>query len=199
MRYIADDNGYLLGVAFGCEIECGGKTCTEYTGAVPSGYNTLVDWHAANIDTLNRWHVVGGVLTEDTSKAIDAPDAGYDSGWIDAQSVMSDSFTCYNTNFPKYRKRGNVVQVVGSVKPTATITGSNTRNVILTLPAGYRPPYEIINVMQGSGNAVWECAVLTNGNVCMSRYRNHTITTLGGFSDVTASAWLPFSVMFFVN
>ena len=66
MRYIADDNGYLLQVSFGAMIECNGRGCVEYTGAVPSGYVDLADWFTQEADKLHRWHIVKGDLTLDS-------------------------------------------------------------------------------------------------------------------------------------
>lgn len=65
MRYIADDNGYLLEVSFGAIIIYNDCSCTEYTGGVPSGYDNLVDWFAKEGDKLHRWHIVEGELTLD--------------------------------------------------------------------------------------------------------------------------------------
>lgn len=44
MRYILDDLGYIEEVSFNALIECNNKTCTEYTGSIPSGYNSLDEW-----------------------------------------------------------------------------------------------------------------------------------------------------------
>lgn len=74
MRYIADENGYLLDVSFGADISCNDKECTEYTGDVPEGYDNLVDWFAQECDKLHRWHIVEGQLTFDES-AVDPPSA----------------------------------------------------------------------------------------------------------------------------
>lgn len=65
MRYIADGNGYLQEVSFGADIECNGKICTEYTGDVPAGYDSLADWFTLESDKLHRWHIVEGQLTLD--------------------------------------------------------------------------------------------------------------------------------------
>lgn len=70
MRYIADSTGYLLEVSFGAEIYCNGKSCTEYTGGVPSGYADLVDWFDKECKNLYRWKIVDGRLTLDSSVAI---------------------------------------------------------------------------------------------------------------------------------
>lgn len=70
MRYIANDNGYLLQVSFGAAIMCNGKGCTEYTGAVPAGHSSLIDWFEEEGEHLYRWKVEDGQLVEDP----DAPD-----------------------------------------------------------------------------------------------------------------------------
>lgn len=66
MRYIANGNGYLREVSFGADIYCNGLGCTEYTGEVPEGYNSLVGWFAVNCDQLHRWKIVEGNLVEDS-------------------------------------------------------------------------------------------------------------------------------------
>lgn len=65
MRYIVNDNGYLLQVSFGAMIECDGRSCTEYTGGVPSGYTSLADWSIKEADKLHRWYILEGELTLD--------------------------------------------------------------------------------------------------------------------------------------
>lgn len=67
MRYIADANGYLKEVSFGATIECNDTGCTEYTGGVPSGYDSLVEWFVAEADKLYRWKIVNGELTLDST------------------------------------------------------------------------------------------------------------------------------------
>lgn len=62
MRYILDDNGYVS-ICSDNNIVCGGKECTEYTGAIPEGYDSLEDWvQNANI---RAYHIVNGNLTLD--------------------------------------------------------------------------------------------------------------------------------------
>lgn len=67
MRYIANANGYLQEVSFGADIACEGNTCTEYTGAVPTGYDSLEAWYLAESDKLYRWQIIDGALTLDSS------------------------------------------------------------------------------------------------------------------------------------
>lgn len=67
MRYIADSNGYVKEVSFGADIVCDGQECTEYTGAVPTGYASLEAWFMEEIEKLYRWKIVGGNLTLDSA------------------------------------------------------------------------------------------------------------------------------------
>lgn len=67
MRYILNDTGYLSAVSFGGDVICGEDGCTEYTGSVPVGYISLVDWYADECEKLYRWKVVDGELVKDTT------------------------------------------------------------------------------------------------------------------------------------
>lgn len=67
MRYITDFDGYVKQLSFGADIECDGLGCTEYTGAVPTGYTSLEDWYLEEADKLYRWKIVDGNLTLDST------------------------------------------------------------------------------------------------------------------------------------
>lgn len=67
MHYITNASGYLTAVSFGCDIECGGSECVEYTGSVPTGYTSLEAWYAAESETLYRWKISSGKLVVDNS------------------------------------------------------------------------------------------------------------------------------------
>lgn len=70
MRYIANSNGYIKEISFGALISCGGANCTEYAGAVPSGYTSLEDWFNQECEKLYRWRIVDGNLTIDSSAVV---------------------------------------------------------------------------------------------------------------------------------
>lgn len=69
MRYIADSDGYVKEVSFGADIVCDGQVCTEYTGAVPTGYASLEAWFMEELEKLYRWKIVDGNLTLDSTAA----------------------------------------------------------------------------------------------------------------------------------
>ena len=67
MRYIADTDGYVKQVSFGADILCGDDTCTEYVGAVPTGYVSLEAWFLEEAEKLYRWKIVDDNLTLDST------------------------------------------------------------------------------------------------------------------------------------
>ena len=67
MRYILKD-GYIDEISFDAVIECKNQTCTEYTGEVPAGYDTLEEWLDGEIDKLNAWKIQNGNLVFDNVK-----------------------------------------------------------------------------------------------------------------------------------
>lgn len=66
MRYILNDSGFIQAVSFNNLLECQNKSCTEYTGTIPTGYETLAIWsETANI---NAYKIVDGNLTYDSEE-----------------------------------------------------------------------------------------------------------------------------------
>ena len=74
MRYIINDKSYVLAVSFGCELSFADCDCTEYTGKIPSGWNSLEEWYEDEGEKLWRWKIVGGNLTLDSTAV--APEEG---------------------------------------------------------------------------------------------------------------------------
>ena len=66
MRYILNNEGYIEIISFSNEIECNNKTCTEYTGTVPSGYSSLAEWSKNAV--IQAYKIVDGNLTHDPNK-----------------------------------------------------------------------------------------------------------------------------------
>jgi hypothetical protein len=79
MRYILNDSGYIQAVSFNNLLECQNKTCTEYTGTVPTGYETLAEWSEnANI---NAYKIVDSNLVFDSEE-----DARLQSLWANQEA-----------------------------------------------------------------------------------------------------------------
>ena len=78
MRYILNDSGYIETISFNYMVECNNKLCTEYTGTIPIGYETLSEWSEnANI---NAYKIVDGNLVFDSEE-----DARLQSLWASQQ------------------------------------------------------------------------------------------------------------------
>lgn len=132
----------------------------------------------------------------DTWSAWKTEEESDDSGWINATSALSSGFLSYTENdYPCYRKVGKVVNLAGTVKPSANITG-NVEVQILTLPAGYRPSVPTYQLCQGSGNSIWLCALYTDGRVTFSRYRDFSLTDKYSYGTAGTTEWVKLHVTF---
>lgn len=67
MRYIVDSNNYVTAVSFGTSMEYNDCQCIEYTGMVPSRWNSLEAWYLDEGDKLWRWRIINGELVMDES------------------------------------------------------------------------------------------------------------------------------------
>lgn len=118
-----------------------------------------------------------------------------DSGW---QDISFDSyFQAYSDGQkPQYRKIGKVVEIRGAFKATAelSITGASNSYVLGSIPREFAPSQQIIQICQGSGEAVWTFTLRTDGTMSVSRYRKGTTWT-----NITTDTWLPVQVMYFVD
>lgn len=65
MRYILDNDGYVE-LCSETHIECNGRGCTEYTGEVPAGYESVEDW-AINAN-IRAYRIVDGNLVYDANR-----------------------------------------------------------------------------------------------------------------------------------
>lgn len=116
-----------------------------------------------------------------------------DSGWI-ALSLNSQFTTYSDGPAPRVRRIGKMVELIGTVTCTSSITGGVTEHTMFTLPDGYHPKYERVFICQGSSTNIWNLRVKTNGAVSFSRYRSGDT-----YSATRTDTWLPFNVSFFTN
>lgn len=128
----------------------------------------------------------------------------YTSSWSDwygewkmADLTKAGNFANYynsGSEAPRYRRVGELVEIRGTVKPTADIAYSTDYTTIFTLPRGYCPSTSVFTLCQGSGHCVWLMRVDTDGNVGLTRYRNGDVST-----TATTTVWLPFHCTFLVE
>lgn len=116
-----------------------------------------------------------------------------DSGWI--TPTLESGFIAYSADQAvQYRKVDKLIEIRGSVKPTANIAGSATNYLIFTLPEGYRPNKQINIMCHGSSWYNWLLTITSGGEVNFSRYSNGT-----GYTNAPTSAWLPMQATFFID
>jgi len=66
MRYILNDSSYIETISFNYQVECNNKSCIEYTGEVPTGYESLAEW--SELANINAYKIVDGNLTFDSEE-----------------------------------------------------------------------------------------------------------------------------------
>ena len=96
MRYITDENNYITFLSFTAEIECDGGTCTEYTGSVPAGYDSLEAWYLDNVsgDCFASWQIIDGQLVQAEEPRVITPDRKPDDPNLHpATSISYDNTT----------------------------------------------------------------------------------------------------------
>ena len=133
-------------------------------------------------------------LEEGTTKTSYSPHQNLDikdSGWH--RVTLTSNFKYYNndeSDYPKYRKFGPIVNFRGCITPTATLSTSSDQT-ICTLPEGFRPYTEAKAICQGSGMNRWLLSIYEGGEVKLSRYG------VSSQDSVYAGNWLPFNITFF--
>lgn len=105
----------------------------------------------------------------------------------------------YSSSKPlRYRKWGNIVNLIGAVVPTAQVAKEGVLT-IGTLPAGCRPIGELTELCQGSGTASWMLRITTSGVVTAERYHNASgYQVMPPHTNGSGGAWLTFNTTFIV-
>lgn len=96
MRYILDNEGYIETISFLYGIECNNKSCTEYTGEVPVGYNSLEEWNENSI--IQAYKIENGNLVFDEAKATE----------LEARWEQEEKNHTGNVDLAEYIKREEV-------------------------------------------------------------------------------------------
>lgn len=79
MRYILDSSGYVESVSC-TPFNCHDKSCTEYKGSIPSGYDTLQEW--ATTANIRAYKITNNNLVYDSAK-----DAELQAEWAKKSGV----------------------------------------------------------------------------------------------------------------
>jgi hypothetical protein len=139
------------------------STETDDSGAKNIGVSSISGLTGSDVQTL-----LGSL--KDYSVSMN-PDA-----WTTATFTNGNGWSNYDAiRTLRYRKIGNyAVQIIGTIKNTP---GSTPTTTIFTLPAGYRPVFQInwiIDASPSTGGGPTEMTCDVNGNVNVSAWRGST-------------------------
>ncbi len=117
MRYILDDSGYIDSVSC-TPFNCKDKSCTEYTGAIPDGYESIAEW--AQNANIRAYKLVGGNLTFDAAK-----DAELTAEWAQCTSGKNIITVKLGTNYTMTNNEYVQLQMVEHAKTGNRLTIEN--------------------------------------------------------------------------
>lgn len=120
-----------------------------------------------------------------------------DTGWN--YVTLSSAVVPYRSNeayTPRYRKIGNLVQVIGILSPSSNTNniGSSAGVTIFTMPTGYRPVMQLVSLFQGTSTAFFTITINPTGVTTLHRYRNEN-----GYVTPTTDVWMPFHFEYFTD
>lgn len=128
MRYKLNAEGYICAVSFGCYLD----SCTEYTGAVPIGYNNLDEW--ASYACIQAYYIdPSGNLVLDTAKKIECENK-QEQETIDNTPVLRKDLygtdEVLDSQYVRRTKIGDVIVLedIKTIAPRLKITGINALN-----------------------------------------------------------------------
>ena len=109
---------------------------------------------------------------------------------------LSNDFAAYdgkNTNYPEYKRIGNVVSVRGilTVNGNDIQTSKNYITMALGIPAECCPSKDVKALCQGTGANKWLCTITTDGKIQLSRYGTTE------YESIVSGTWLPFNITYF--
>ncbi len=132
MHYILDNEGYVEEVSFGGIIECKNNTCSEYTGKVPTGYDSLENWFL-EVD-IRTYKIVDGDLVYDSIREAELKERyeqeTYDNSVVrhkDLYGLMKEIEDIQDVNNSQYKSAsasGNLISIsnVKKVYPKIKLT-----------------------------------------------------------------------------
>lgn len=167
MRYKLDQYGYVSTVAFGCYL----GTCSEYTGEVPTGYNSLDDW--ASNACINAYYISNGNLVLDSERMARLKEQEAIDKIENTPLLRKDLFESEETLKKQYKKAtviGKVITLsdINPISPSVKITGVNPLN------------YPLLSVYtQGENLLPYDAKTETIAGVTFEATGNGSIKTTG--------------------
>lgn len=168
MRYKLDASGYVSAVSFGCYLD----DCTEYTGAVPTGYNSLDDW--SMYACIQAYYIdSNGDLTLDLERQVECENRQAQESIDYAPLLRKDLYESeevFDMQYVRKTDTGKVIALedIKTIAPRVKITGVN--------------PYEysVLRVLtQGKNMMLCTAKTETISGVSFTRNPNGSITVAG--------------------
>lgn len=168
MRYKLDESGYVSAVAFGCYLD----NCTEYTGAVPTGYSNLDEW--ATYSCIQAYYIdPSGNLVLDSVRKTECENRQQQEA-IDYSPVLRKDLygtdEVLDSQYVRLTETGKVIVLddIKTVAPKVKITGVNASE------------YDKLSIYT-QGKNMMPCTAVAK-NICgvtFSKNASGSITVLG--------------------
>jgi hypothetical protein len=125
MRYKLDASGYVCAVSFGGYLD----DCTEYTGAIPTGYNNLDDW-ATNACIQAYYIDTQGNLTLDLERQVECERKQAQDAIDNAPLLRKDLYESeevFDMQYVRKAETGKVIALedIKTIAPKVKITAVN--------------------------------------------------------------------------
>lgn len=157
MRYELNADGYISKVFFGCQS----GSCTEYTGTIPSDYETLEEWEEAEENKLGAWKIVDGNLLYDPVK--------YSRLQKIYEQEQYDNSPVTNKELDKYMA-GATQQIANAYKVVETL-----QQKIVSMNNSTNFPIEKITINPNTVINDYLDLIVTNKNLLINEALNQTI------------------------
>ena len=178
MRYILDSSGYIESVSC-TPFNCHDKSCTEYKGSIPSGYDTLQEW--ATTANIRAYKITNNNLVYDVAKD-EALQAEWEKQTGHVNIITNNPPVKTNRVIDgkeEYVKRVAVNKNWGDKTTSAKISTGLTNISIVKLEG-------FLTIGNASIPINW-CGNLTNFSSCRYDYGDNTLVSFsnGGWKDST--------------
>lgn len=131
MMYILGGGGYIDSVSC-THFECKNKTCMEYTGTIPDGYDSLAEW--AENANIRAYYILDGNLVYSAAKDAELQAEWAKTGNYNEYSTDEKIIGTWIDGTPLYRK---VISLGALPNTTTTTIATGISNATVVKIIGY--------------------------------------------------------------